>query len=216
MKIFNKQNNNFSKWFTSHSNISAGFTLIETMVAVFILTTTVMSLLSLTTSSLFAAKYANNEITANYLLQEAVDYIRNDRDSVVFQQVTNGGDWGNFIAKYGDPNSKTLCFSNDGCSIDVFKNIYYNNNESTFSYDNNQTFSYNTDPDKYSTTSNNFYTYSSGEGTIPTTFKRKINMKLVPISGNNDELDVIVTVDWMNGNLARSRSLKTSLLNWQK
>jgi hypothetical protein len=31
-----------------------------------------------------------------------------------------------------------------------------------------------------------------------------------------DEVDVKVTVEWLNGNLVRSRSLVTSLLNWQK
>ena len=210
MKIFNKQKNK-------------GFTLVETMVAVFILTTTVMSLLSLTTSSLFAAKYANNEITANYLLQEVVDYIRNNRDSVAFQQSgdTIKGGWNNFINKYG-ASDNTSCFSSNGCSIDVMKSL----NKDTISSSSCPEgicpiFYYNETPGVDDWVSNNFYTYLEGPTfptSFPTTFRRKIQMKLTSIVGatsSNDELDITVTVDWMNGNLTRSRSLKTSLLNWQ-
>ena len=34
-------------------------------------------------------------------------------------------------------------------------------------------------------------------------------------SSLNDQLDITVSVEWLNGTLVRSKTLKTSLLNWQ-
>jgi prepilin-type N-terminal cleavage/methylation domain-containing protein len=90
---------------------NTGFTLIETMVAIFILTLALSALLTLTSNSIFSARYARNEITANYLAQEVADYIRNDRDSVVFNQKTS---WTNFLNTYGYAGLNT-CFSASGC-----------------------------------------------------------------------------------------------------
>jgi type II secretory pathway pseudopilin PulG len=208
MKIFNKQKNK-------------GFTLIETMVAVFILTTTVVSLLSLTTSSLFASKYANNEITANYLLQEAVDYIRNDRDSVAFQQSTKTdgtGGWNSFLNNYGynDGSDSNKCFSGYGCYLEagaIGEERSINSCDSSVC----SPFYYNPDPGFSS--SKNFYTYikpESNNNIIPSTFKRTIKMTTYDIGNTpGDELGITITVEWQNGNLLRSRSLTTSLLNWQ-
>jgi len=197
MKFFNKQYKIGNK----------GFTLIETMVAIFILTTAFVSMLSLTTSSLFASKYANNEITASYLLQEAVDYIRNDRDSLAFQQTDYiGGGWSAFIAKYNTGG----CFSVDGCYIEVAKT---NSNINTcveaspawgtlrcpvFSYDASASSIY-----------HNFYNYISSK---KSSFNRQIKMK--QNLSNPDEIDITVTVEWLNGSVVRSRSLHSSLLNW--
>jgi len=203
MKIFKKQKN--------ISNINSlknrGFTLIETMVAVLILSTSLTSLLTLTSSSLFAAKYANNEITANYLLQEAVDYIRNDRDSIVFQQRNNGDatsvSWNIFLAKYGYINS--TCFSPDGCYLDITEQNSFNVIRSCTSPCTLMYF----DP---AANHKEFYTYSTDFG-LASSFRRKITMRINPT--NINELLVTVTVDWKNGNLSRSRSLNESILNWQ-
>jgi len=203
MKIFKKQKNIHN--LKSFKN--RGFTLIETMVAVLILSTSITSLLTLTSSSLFAAKYANNEITANYLLQEAVDYIRNDRDSVVFQQ-RNSGDatsvsWNTFLAKYGYINSS--CFSPTGCYLDITEQTPLNVIRACSSPCTTMYF----DP---AANHKEFYTYSTDFGSA-STFRRTITMQLNP--SNNNELLVTVTIDWKNGNLSRSRSLKESILNWQ-
>jgi len=203
MKIFKKQKN--------ISNINSlknrGFTLIETMVAVLILSTSLTSLLTLTSSSLFAAKYANNEITANYLLQEAVDYIRNDRDSIVFQQRINGDltsvSWNNFLNKYGYINSS--CFSPNGCYLDITEQTPLNVIRACASPCTLMYF----DPTAHY---NEFYTYRPDFGTV-STFRRTITMSINPT--NINELLVTVTVNWKNGNLSRSRSLNESILNWQ-
>ena len=93
---------------------NSGFTIIEAMIAVFILTVSIASMLGLTSSSISTAKYTSNEIIANYLLQEAIDSIRNTRDTLVFQGSNNSTDWTTFLNKYGDKDSKTMCFSDNG------------------------------------------------------------------------------------------------------
>jgi len=201
MKFFNKQNNNLSK----------GFTLIETMIAVLILSTSLASLLTLSTNSLFAAKYANNEIIANYLLQEAVDYLRNERDSLVFRQAATAGASA-FISDYYTPCSS----SSDGCYIDVGSNILNGVHSATScnlgAPGNGFTIKCPGLYYKADAAGNNFYSHS-GSGTT-SNFKRKIVMSRNSINGQ-DELDITVTVEWKNGNLIRTRSLQSSLLNWQ-
>jgi len=61
-----------------------GFTLVEAMFAIFILTFVIVQLMTVVSSSLYSARYAKQEIIMNFLIQEALDGIRNDRDSSVF------------------------------------------------------------------------------------------------------------------------------------
>lgn len=57
-----------------------GFTLIETLVAVSVLLISLTGPLSIATQSLNSAYYARDQITAFYLAQEAVEYVRAVRD----------------------------------------------------------------------------------------------------------------------------------------
>jgi len=208
MKIFNKQKNKGSCFINLYSNClkrnprySKGFTLIETMVAVFILTMALVALLGLTSKSLFSSRYARNEITTNYLLQESIDYIRNQRDSIAFFE----DNWQGFLTKLGYPSGP--CFSSDGCYFDVNSNslnINYCNTTPTSGTTLRCPFL------KYdeSATSGSFYNY--GTSGVTSNFKRKVFLKL----NSEDELLVTVTVEWLNGNLVRKRSLSTSFLNW--
>ncbi|NVN97285.1 prepilin-type N-terminal cleavage/methylation domain-containing protein [Candidatus Nomurabacteria bacterium] len=190
-----------------------GFTIIEAMIAIFILTVSVASMLGITASSAASARYANNEITANYLLQEAVDSIRNSRDTIAFQ-MTDGDDstnleWDNFLKKYGYPNGN--CFSTNGCDISIEdfdptaidgRDIISCNNDGgvceNLNYDNNMT--------------KVFYNHS-GHGDM-SEFRRTIKMKMI----NIDELETTVVMEWSNGDgtIPRTQKLVSYLLNWQK
>lgn len=201
--------NNMKKIDTKNNK---GFTLLETLVAIFIMTIAFTALLSMMSTSMFSARYANNEITATYLAQEAIDYIRNDRDTTAFQ----GGNWVQFLNHYGSTLSSTNCFSaRDACTIEVAE----------------------PDPtiavipclsmlrkcsvpllyEEDTATSGRFYTYASSSTAVPTNFRRTVNMELGNIvNGIPEELDITVTIDWFNGSVARSQKLKASLLKWQK
>jgi len=201
----------------------SGFTLIETLVAVFILTIALNGLFALIANSLFSARYARNEITANYLMQEAIDYIRNDRDTTVFQNMSPTS-WSNFLGHYGYPSG--LCFaggldSRDGCEIDL-SNIdpatgravvsqCNTPRSSTFGETECRVLNYDDNASNRS-----FYNYQSGS---LSNFKRQV-LLWIDSSGPNgtfgaDELQIKVTVEWQNGGVVRSRSLQTTLLNWQ-
>jgi type II secretory pathway pseudopilin PulG len=88
-----------------------GFTLVEAMFAIFILTFVIVGLMTVVSSSLYSARYAKQEITMNFLIQEALDGIRNDRDNNVFL-----GDepWQDFVNKYTG-----ACEEGVGCQIEI-------------------------------------------------------------------------------------------------
>lgn len=190
--------------------MNKGFTLIETMIAVFILVVAMNAMLGLISSSLFSARYAKNEIIANYLIQEAIDYVRNERDSIAFQKKDDpSGGWANFQSKYAS------CFNPLGCEIEPAKTIanvsacagtvgggFGTIGCAVFNFDENAS-------------NKDFYTYDTNQG-IPSNFKRKIVMTVNPNINSQDEIDVKVDVEWLNGSLVRSKYSRVSLLNWQK
>lgn len=200
-----------------------GFTLIETMVAVLLLTVALSALLGLTASSLFAARYARNEITANYLMEEVADYVRNDRDTMSIQDTsaTTGSDWTTFLAKYA------VCTSaNGGCFVEP------SNPPASGVYTLQDTCgpSSKFSPGlpkcpvlKYSqgATHNAYYTYQNDVGkiaTVYTTFRRQLIV--VPFStptnatSTPDAADVRINMSWLNGNTTMSRSLNFTVFNW--
>jgi type II secretory pathway pseudopilin PulG len=88
-----------------------GFTLVEAMFAIFILTFVIVQLMTVVSSSLYSARYAKQEITMNFLIQEVLDGIRNDRDNSVFLGEEG---WESFVEKY-----TTKCLENKGCQIEI-------------------------------------------------------------------------------------------------
>lgn len=96
----------------------AGFTLIETMVAITILLTTIVGPMEIASKALLSAFYAKDQITASYLAQEGIEFIRNYRDSN-FMGANPLTDWpaaflpgGACVVVPGD---------NVGCKFDLFK-----------------------------------------------------------------------------------------------
>ncbi|MEI7688602.1 MAG: prepilin-type N-terminal cleavage/methylation domain-containing protein [Candidatus Nomurabacteria bacterium] len=200
MNYFNRKNKN------------SGFTIIEAMVAIFILSVSVATMLGITASSAASARYANNEITANYLLQEAVDSIRNSRDTMVFQHKLS---WTDFLNRYGYAgNTKCFPYEGNGCFL-----LIENFDPANVTGDDVENcdagicpnFFYDNEPNNNKT----FYNYTSSTGYIGE-FRRTINMDVD--SNAPDQLKVTVNVEWYNGSETnkRSQSLTFYLLNWQK
>jgi hypothetical protein len=158
-------------------------------------------------TSLFSARYASNEITANYLIQEAIDYVRNERDTMAIQR-KNNDTWATFLDRYNIAG----CFGANGCKVEptastistcditggvICESLNYDASANSANKD--------------------FYTYTTPVGYVPTSFRRKIQMTTTPINAStNDQLNIIVTVEWKNGKLAKSRTYRTSLLNWSQ
>lgn len=95
---------------------SKGFTLVESIVAIFILLISVVMPMAVVARALFAANYAQDQITAVYLAQEAIEVVRNTRDNNVL-----GGTalWDQ--GSLGD-GSSTSCYSGSGCYVDSVNN----------------------------------------------------------------------------------------------
>lgn len=64
-----------------NTTIDSGFTLIETLVAVSILTLSVAGPLFTANRAIVAAENARNQLTASYLAQEGIEYVRMMRDN---------------------------------------------------------------------------------------------------------------------------------------
>ena len=171
-----------------------GFTLVEAMFAVLILSFVIVGMMTVVANDLFSARYARDEITANYLAQEVVDYIRNDRDTTVFWSDAVGR-WNTFVSHY------SICTSGNPCHIDV---LVLNNN----------IISSGGGPLYYdaTATNNSFYNYDTTvTGSVESKFTRKVIVTSAP-DGNS--IDVTVTVSWKNGNSDKTRVMTATLMNW--
>lgn len=91
-----------------------GFTLIETLVAISILLLVVIGPITVAQRGIKSAYYANEQVTAVFLAQEAVEAIRERRDSVALlaydDAVQDTWSWRGSI----DPS----CFTGGGCAFD--------------------------------------------------------------------------------------------------
>ncbi len=83
-----------------------GFTLIETLVAVSVLLISLMGPLTMATKGLSTALFARDQVVAFYLAEEAVEYVRNIRDT----NVLNGRPW---------LTGLDACLAGGVCAIDV-------------------------------------------------------------------------------------------------
>lgn len=200
MTINNLKNNRGS---TLDYQRQDGFTLVETMVAVFILSFSIAVFMNVVASGFFSARYARNEIVANFLLQEAVDYVRNDRDTriILYTSTEPLDNWITFISSYDMCTTAT-----NGCYLDV--NTGVKTKCSLAGQDTNcPPFYFHENSDEI------FYDYDSTDGAL-TNFRRQLLVYVNP--NNSDEIFVEAYVSWENGNSTKTRSLKTSLLMWQK
>lgn len=197
------------------SQKNSGFTLIETLVAIFLLMITVVSIVSLSSKILISTKSQKSEITAQYLLQDGIEFLHNNRDSAL----NGGASWAAYTTFGSCPlviGSGTVsiceCIHTSGspgyCSINsIFDEVMAcppagcpnlmqveNSGQTIFC--------------SLSTNCPGFLS------TIKqTSFNRRIMMEVNPL--NPDEVFVDVIVSWMDqGGYLREKSLKTSLFNW--
>lgn len=182
-------------------NKQAGFTIVETLVALAIFSMSVITLLSVLGDGIRDTNYAKQKITAGYLAQEAIEYLRNMRDTAVLYSATPQQGWDAWITKMhnGNCDTATGCFIND---MDMFSVSSMPSLNGTYLYSCAATC-----PNMVFNDSIGKYNYSSGN---PTNFSRKITV--VQIS--NNEVEVTSTATWTQGALTRSISVSENLYNW--
>jgi prepilin-type N-terminal cleavage/methylation domain-containing protein len=172
-----------------------GFTLIETLVAVMILSTAIAGPLTIASKGLQAALVAKDQVTAFYLAQDAVEYIRFARDS----NRLGGGDWLTGVGAAGGIDL-TACTSANGCTIDSAAGTNPLPCSATCA-----TLKYNT--------TTKLFNYSSGTG-ITASYVRKV--LLTQIAAGTEE-KVTVTVTWTDiGGVTHPGVVVTEdIFNWQ-
>ncbi len=93
--------------------VTKGFTLIEALIAISILTMVIASTMGIVQTSLSSNSFSQAQVTANYLAGEAIEYIRNIRDT---NFITDNADWLNAIP--------ADCISANGCDVDTINNSF--------------------------------------------------------------------------------------------
>ncbi len=176
-----------------------GFTIVETMVAVAVLLIIIAAPLTLAERALASADAARQEITAVYLAQEAIEFVRNLRDT-------------NTLAKVAWLTGLDACEDAAGCGIDP-----------TAESPSNQIFVCNAllstctlQINKGDPTTNPFsglYGHQRvGSDWVKTEYTRSV--ALVE-SADGKEAKVTVTVGWTAGGFgARTISVSTNLMHW--
>jgi type II secretory pathway pseudopilin PulG len=199
---------------------SKGFTLIETLVAILILMMSVAAIMGLIGNILNATRDARLLVTADYLLQEGVEYVRNNRDSAL----NNGATWLDFaspvcpvsypyITVINPVNIPSLCDCHNAVSKSCDVNPIFNEvvpcppggqcPNIVRAIASSQTF--------YCTPGTpscpGSYTVNS------TNFNRNITIENNP--GNPDEIFVTVKVSWVStGGTPKSKTITQSFFNW--
>jgi prepilin-type N-terminal cleavage/methylation domain-containing protein len=211
----------------------SGFTLIETLVAILILSISISALLTLAASGFFSVRYARNQIVADALVQEGIEYIRNSRDTayltgeIVHDNGSGARDWSAWLTRLnvnGSGNSAPYtgtnnrgCFTTNGCIVDP-----YTQNGKNFIACGSTCPYISYFPPNTSGTGFSFYgyvgqsyPYLSSVTPVTTTYRRTVTVVPKVISGATEQIIVTVKVDWMNGNTNRSASQSVVLSNWK-
>lgn len=185
---------------TTYQHNEKGFTLVETLVAILILSLTVGALLTLAASGFFTIRYAKNDIVANNLLQESLEFIRNNRDTTAQQ----GRTWSDWKASF-----PAACFEPEGCSVNVYASQA---TDRVFVCANTPCYlSYFPDNGFYGYAGDNIFGSSmSGQ---ETSFVRTITMRETTTT-TDPEMIVTATMSWMNGLNTKKITQSIILSRW--
>ena len=172
-----------------------GFTLIETLVAITVLILGVTGAYVAATQSITNSIYAKEQVIAFYLAQEAVEKIRNTRDT----NAISGLNWLHNLAEQGtDP-----CYFGNSCYGDIFNSP----NGQPF----NQCSGAGACPDLYQDPTTGFYSYNSSAPNIDSGYNREIVLTQI----NAHEVEILVTVSWSKGTITRTFRVQENLYQWE-
>lgn len=170
-------------------NKKRGFTFLETIVAIGILTIALASPLTLASSSIRAAGQAKDKFIASYLAAEAIEYVRNVRDT----NALTGGWLGPLLSR----GVKSCRTEDGGCIIDVTQS------ETGAAVTNCGSKCLKI---KYDETSG-LYQYNSGSDTK---FIRTVKINELV---KDQEAEITVTVSWDGG--GSSLIIQDNIFNWR-
>ena len=175
-----------SRFLIHPMRVSGGFTLVETLVAITILTIAMTGPMVISQKGISSAGYARDQITAFYLAQEAVEYVKNVRDT---NNINNEFDWLKYL---------NLCTNATPCKID--------GTVIDFTAPGSQAVvncgSGGCGFIKFNAT-DNFYGYGSGSSWSDSRFTRSIEIEEID---DDREAIVTVTIEWITNAFSTPRS----------
>jgi prepilin-type N-terminal cleavage/methylation domain-containing protein len=118
-----------------------GFTLIEALVAITILTVSIAGPITIASRGMASAVFARDQITAFYLAQEAIEFIRNKRD----ENNLKGNGWTDGLEDCLDGKVCVIDSKNNEineCIGDICPVLKYNDNTAFYSYDSGEDSSF--------------------------------------------------------------------------
>ncbi|MEN9852337.1 MAG: hypothetical protein RI996_280 [Candidatus Parcubacteria bacterium] len=216
-----------------------GFTLVETLIAVLILVTSVVTPLSIASQAIVYSATARDQIIASNLAQEAIDFVRNERDrSALNVTAANPARFQNFLSKFGTySGTNTYCYATDGCAIDaqiptystagpiaIVKQTSFSPYGTAHVIDLSTCISAGNCPFLSVNSLGNSPTYVYGYADTnnsnwrETVFKRTVKMNVV-VAGNStlanpQEVLVSVTVTWRTGTYDKSITMNEYMKSW--
>lgn len=172
-----------------------GFTVLESIVAIFVLSLVISGVFTTVQSSLSQASITKDEVRAFYIAQEAIEIIRNKRDSNQLSRIAGlSNNWLSGISEAAaDP-----CYFGKVCRMEA-------SSPSTFVYCGS---SWGSCPNLRQNSTNNLLGYNS-TWTL-TNLKREIMLESI----NANEIAIVVRVTWTKGARNFEFKVKTHLLNW--
>lgn len=180
------------------------FSIIETIVAIAILSVAVVAPLTLAQRGLFGSVYAQQQVTAFYLAQEAIEYVRSVRDGN-FLASSAGASWLSGLAGCISPN---ICNMDSTLPGTVSQQIVDCRTDVT-----GCKMTYNPVTGIYG--QRRFDDGSLHVGWQDAPFSRTLRITPVSIAGNaNAEADLLVTVSWMSGRIQRTFTVTEKIFNW--
>jgi Tfp pilus assembly protein PilV len=185
---------------TERNSASRAFTLIETLVAITILMISVVGPLTVAHKGLFAAIYAKEQITAFYLAQDAIEYIRSVRDGNILYRDSNpanaGWDWLAGLSQCVSGNGLTAC------TIDT-RPVSLNAASSVSGCGG-------TCPQLKEFVTGNQVHYGYGPGGENSSFRRTVRI-IHPLGGRTEEASVSVEIAWTVGGIQRNFVVRENL-----
>ena len=169
-------------------HIGKGFTLVETLVAISILMLAIVGPLTIASKGLSAAQFARDQIIAFHLSREAVELVRNTRDTNMLPENSDPATW---------LNGLSACMSPNVCKVDGLTMIFSSCSQG--------------DCPVLKKNATGIYGYNGGWE--DTAFTRSITIdEVVP----GVEVAVHVSVAWNTGVIFKDFSITEHFFNWRQ
>ncbi|MEO5635114.1 MAG: type II secretion system protein [Candidatus Paceibacterota bacterium] len=186
-----------------NKNFKKGFTLVETLVAISIFSASLLAVMAVLSSGIASTNYTKTKLTASYLAQEGIEFIRNMRDTYVLYDVTSAQNgWNTFNTKLTGASCQTT-----GCYFDD-QSLDYNSRNQAITLITPVACGGPCPQLKYDSVTGKYGYNNLWQNTV---FTRKIS--ITPIAGGN-EVKVTSTVSWTQGSGSYTEVFSENLFNW--